>query len=270
MYAIEKFHHELREFSEKFNDLAMKYDKSIHRFSELETVIGEYSSFVTSKSNKEIWEQLVQLDLSDWKELVMDVRKKSAICVAIMEKYRAWKLMDGEAGIADYFRNIEACIEKEFGSSQVTSDSKVILVGSGSYPMTPLFIAQRTGAEVVGIDIDDEAIILGQKVVDILGADLPIRLVKTPLEHLAFTREATHIIFSSTVPNKYDLLDQLHAYTNEQVVVAMRYGNQLKSLFNYPMEEVDGRKWSVADHILRPDDVFDIALYKKTQRAKTL
>jgi hypothetical protein len=129
--------------------------------------------------------------------------------------------------------------------------------------MTPLLIARRTGAQVIGIDIDAEAITLGRKVVQTLGSELNIRLELSLLEDLAYTREATHIIFSSTVANKYELLDQLHALTNAQVVVAMRYGNQLKSLFNYPMRETDDRKWRLADNILRPHDVFDIALYQK-------
>ncbi|KAG2968304.1 hypothetical protein PC120_g26838 [Phytophthora cactorum] len=180
-----------------------------------------------------------------------------------MEKYRALKLQDGDVEIADYFRNIEECIEKEFGSSYVTSDSRVLLIGSGAFPMTPLFIAKRTGAKVVGIDIDDEAITLGKQVVEKLGAGLNIHLQQTVVQDLSFTKEATHIIFSSTVANKYDLLDQLHALTSEHVVVAMRYGNQLKSLFNYPMRETDSSKWNMIDNILRPDDVFDIALYQK-------
>ncbi|GEM_PF-220849 len=172
-------------------------------------------------------------------------------------------LENGDVQIADYFKNIEECIDKEFGSFHVTSDSKVLLVGSGSFPMTPLLIAKRTGAQVVGIDIDEESISLGRKVVETLGTGLKIRLESTLLENLDYTREATHIIFSSTVAAKYDLLDQLHTLTNEKVVVAMRYGDQLKSLFNYPMKETDRSKWKLVDQILRPDDVFDFALYQK-------
>jgi SAM-dependent methyltransferase len=181
-----------------------------------------------------------------------------------MEKYRALKLLNGTTERTDYFKNIESCIEKEFGQFQITSESKVLLVGSGSFPMTPLLIAKRTGAEVVGIDIDDEAIQLGRNVVERLGNGLNIRLEKRVVEDLDFTKDVTHIIFSSTVEKKYDILDQLHTLTDENVVVAMRYGDQLKSLFNYPMRQVDGQKWKMVERILRPDHVFDIALYKKS------
>jgi hypothetical protein len=99
--------------------------------------------------------------------------------------------------------------------------------------------------------------------VNTLGAGLRIHLQKASVHELDFTKEATHIIFSSTVAMKYDILDQLHSLTNEHVVVAMRYGNGLKSLFNYPQQETDPLKWRMVDNILRPHDVFDIALYQK-------
>ncbi|MFD0770036.1 nicotianamine synthase family protein [Bacillus sp. CGMCC 1.60114] len=261
MNALKTFQESLSEFLEKFDDLAGRYDHTINNCSELESLIDDYSKFITNERNKVAWKQLQES--SDLNQLVADLRKKSALCVAIMEKYHALKLLSGNAKMTDYFKNIESCIEKEFGSFQITSESKVLLVGSGSFPMTLLLIAKRTGAEVVGIDIDDEAIQLGRNVVEKLGNGLNIRVEKILVENLDFTKDVTHIIFSSTVESKYDILDQLHTLTNENVVVAMRYGDQLKSLFNYPMREIDGQKWKMLENILRPDHVFDIALYKK-------
>ncbi|MFJ8260150.1 SAM-dependent methyltransferase [Peribacillus asahii] len=263
MHELKTFQEHLSEFLEKFDRLSGRYDHTVNNCSELEILIDDYSKFITSESNKETWEQLEILESRDFNQLLVDLRKKSALCVAIMEKYRALKLLNGNAEITDYFKNIESCIEEEFGSFQVTSESKVLLVGSGSFPMTPLLIAKRTGAEVVGIDIDDEAIQLGLNVVEKLGSGLDIRLEKISVDSLDFTKDATHIIFSSTVESKYDLLDHLHTLTNNNVVIAMRYGDRLKSLFNYPMRAVNGQKWELVEKVLRPDQVFDIALYKK-------
>jgi hypothetical protein len=96
-----------------------------------------------------------------------------------------------------------------------------------------------------------------------LGGGFDITLEHVPVEALPFTGEATHVIFSSTVEAKYDLLDLLHALTRDDVVVAMRFGDRLKSLFNFPMQQVDQRKWRLVDTIRRPEQVFDIALYVK-------
>ncbi len=263
VYKIKTFQENLSDFLEKFKYLAAIYDHSINHCSELELLIDDYSRFIINERNKEAWEQPELQGAGDFNQLVGDLRKNSALCVAVMEKYRALKLLNGSTERTHYFKNIESCIEKEFGRFQLTSESKVLLIGSGSFPMTPLLIAERTGAEVVGIDIDAESIELGRKVVERLGGNLNIRLEKVAVENLEHSKELTHIIFSSTVEDKYDILDQLYTLTNDNVVVAMRYGNQLKSLFNYPMREVDGEKWRLEENILRPDQVFDIALYKK-------
>ncbi|MCR2806586.1 nicotianamine synthase family protein [Paenibacillus soyae] len=265
MITIDNIKLKMIEYCDKFEQLSRACEPSDQYGVELEVLLNDFSHFVTKEANKEAWEELdAQEELNDLSCTIERIRATSAACVAMMEKHRAIRLRSGNAEIADYFRNIEACIETEFGSFSVAPESKVLLIGSGAFPMTPLLIARRTGAEVVGIDIDEDAVALGREVVAKLGEGLNIRLEHASAEHFAYTGEATHIIFSSTVGLKYELLDQLHALTVPHVVVAMRYGNGLKSLFNYPMREIDGAKWRLTERILRADQVFDVALYTKT------
>jgi len=40
-------------------------------------------------------------------------------------------------------------------------------------------------------------------------------------------------------------------------------GDDLKSLFNYPMKTVDDTKWHLIEQVLQPHNVFDVALYQK-------
>lgn len=257
----------LVDFHKRFSALVTSGEGTLPNSSELDKTIDDYAAFIIDESNQMEWEQLEQQSTAELTTLVIELREASARCVAMMEKYRARRLLNGEADETDYFRNIESGIIEEFGGFNIHSDSKILLVGSGSFPMTPLYIAKRTGAEVIGIDIDAEAVELGRKVIDRLGDGLKIQLENKLLEQLGDMKELTHIIFSSTVSLKYDLLDQLHVLTNEHVVVAMRYGNQFKSLFNYPKQETDPRKWELIDTIVHPKHVFDVALYKKQRRA---
>jgi SAM-dependent methyltransferase len=250
-------------YRRRFTALAQGYDGSTRRAAELAQLMGEYSAFVTDEHNQAPLTALEREGPADVADLVADLRAQSARCAAIMEKYRALDLLDGRTRSAGYFDNVESCIEQEFGAFELTPASKVLLVGSGSFPMTPLYVAERIGAGVVGVDIDVEAVELGRRVVQRLGANLDITLEHVPVESLPFTGEATHVIFSSTVEAKYDLLDLLHSRTRDDVVVAMRFGDGLKSLFNFPMREVDQRKWRLVDTIRRPEQVFDIALYVK-------
>lgn len=263
MQTLHKLHAHLGDYARLFADLANGDDHKLHHANELEQAIDRYAAWITDAANQSAWERLAEQEAVELDRLGLAIRRDSARCVAMMEKYRARKLLRGENAAASYFADVEARIEEEFGRFRVTSASKVLLVGSGAFPMTPLYIAKQTGAEVVGIDIDEEAIELGRRVTAKLGEGLPIRLERALLEDLSFTAEATHVIFSSTVNLKYELLDRLYALTNDWVVVAMRYGDGFKSLFNYPMENVDDRKWRLTELLQRPDRVFDIAIYTK-------
>ncbi len=46
------------------------------------------------------------------------------------------RLLDGQASTTGYFDNIEHCIDEEFGQCSIASNDKLLLVGSGAYPIT--------------------------------------------------------------------------------------------------------------------------------------
>ncbi|AOY74583.1 nicotianamine synthase family protein [Clostridium formicaceticum] len=255
---------QLDSFLIKFKSLHNLHKQKLNNYREMEKIIGEFTSFVLNKKNEAVWQQLEPRynEVLAWR--VEELREQSALCVCAMEKYRAIELQRNKQDITDYFNNIESCIKNEFGSFEITSDSKVLLIGSGAFPMTPLLIAKKTGAEVVGIDIDPEAISLGKIVVNILNKNARITLNGCSVDHLDFTKEASHIIICSIIREKFDILKQLHALTPKDVVVSMRYGNGIKSLFNYPLQKVDHSLWNLVDSVSQSESVFDIALYKKS------
>jgi histidine 2-aminobutanoyltransferase len=261
MKASKTFEEDLKIYLERFDEANQESSLMEEEAVALEELINEYSRFVLNEEYIKRWDQVADTHLVD------QLRNLSALSVAKMEKNRARKLLRGEEEIADYFQNIESSIEEEFGQFQVTGESTVLLVGSGSFPMTPILIAGRTGAKVIGIDIDEEAVTLGRQVINRLGRDLNIALELSFVEQLRDLKEVTHIIFSSTVEVKYDIMDQLYELTNEEVVVSMRYGDGLKSLFNFPSREVDEEKWRIAENSLRPQQIFDILLYEKIRPA---
>jgi hypothetical protein len=256
----------LRTYLRRFTSAANEYDGSIRHAGALEELLADYSRFVTNPSNEASFRLFAAAAESG--EVVEQLRTQSARCVAVIEKYRALRLLEGKSGAQGYFANIESCITEEFGAVAPRKDSKVLLVGSGSFPMTLLNVAALTGASTLGIDIDAESIDLGRRVVALLGQGLDIALDGRSIHELDFIAEATHIVISSTVSVKYELLHQMHGLTRADVVVAMRFGDGLKSLFNYPMQEVDPALWRLAETIRRPEQVFDIALYVKQRPSR--
>jgi hypothetical protein len=69
-----------------------------------------------------------------------------------VEEHRALALLDGRARSAGYFDNVESRIEQPFGVFELTPASKVLLVGSGESPMTPLYLAVHVGGPAVPDD----------------------------------------------------------------------------------------------------------------------
>ncbi|MCH1867439.1 hypothetical protein [Nocardioides sp. CFH 31398] len=251
----------LEDFRRRFADAVASYDGSTRHATALEQATAEYAALVTDERHEAPFAALVADP--DALTLVDDLRAVSARCAAITEKYRALRLLDGAEATTGYFANVESCIADEFGALGPTSASSVLLVGSGSFPMTLLHVAALTDAAVAGVDIDPEAVDLGRRVVGHLDPRADITIERREPDELEFARRATHVVFSSTIPVKYALLDRLHPVTRDDVVVAMRYGDGLKSLFNYPRQEVDPQRWRLAETVRRPGQVFDVAVYTK-------
>ncbi|GBF75853.1 SAM-dependent methyltransferase [Paenibacillus sp. 598K] len=256
-------HSPLLSYLERFRQASASASHDPAREDMLQRLLDGFADFVTRAEHRHAWQALEPGQLAQLQPSILELREVSARCVAELEKIRARKLLQGGDAKRDYFANIEASIEEEFGRFARSPISEVVLVGSGAFPMTPLLIARRTGARVVGIDIDGESVELGRQIIARLGPELPIRLEHTTLDRLESIGEASHIIFSSTVAVKYELLDGLHSVAHPDAVVIMRFGDGLKSAFNYPMEQTDASKWQLVETTARPEHVFDVALYRR-------
>ncbi|WP_436955538.1 staphylopine biosynthesis enzyme CntL [Staphylococcus sp. AS1337] len=251
----------LHKYLLNFETLYANVLKNSDYIDALEILVDEYSQFILNPVFRRLYE--------DWEDeavkehLTSRLQFISAQCVKQVEVIRAQRLLDGKASTSGYFDNIERCINEEFGQCHITENDKLLLVGSGAYPMTLIQVAKETGASVIGIDIDPMAVDLGQKIIKVLAPNEDIEITEQTVDQLVDIKEVTHIIFSSTIPIKYAILEQLYDLTNENVVVAMRFGDGIKSLFNYPSKEISLGKWRCVDKRIQPNQIFDIALYRK-------
>ena len=59
---------------------------------------------------------------------------------------------------SNYFALYDELVEKEVRLAKINSKDNVLVIGSGSLPSTTIQIARKTGAKVLGIDIDPIAI----------------------------------------------------------------------------------------------------------------
>lgn len=251
-------------FLSEFRQLNDKNSKSNNGYTELEKVIDAYTYFISSNADKNIWNSISSADTII--KLESDLREQSILCLRNFEKCKAKKIQENELNISDYFRDMETCIESEISNLNITSNSKIIFIGAGAFPASILQIAGRTGADVVGIDNDDEAVHLDRIVISKLNHGERITITDSSVDQLSFTKTATHIILASTVKSKFDIFDKLYKLTNENIIIAIRYGNGIKSLFNYPLQETDKSLWNLVNTISMPNDIFDTDIYKKNEK----
>lgn len=251
----------LQTFLTQFEQLYAEFNVSNSNVDAIESLIDTYSHFVMNSQHEKAYQAWDETEAKQ--QLTRQLADISAQCVKAVETIRARRLLEGVSGTSAYFDNIEHCILEEFGQCHISEEDTLLLVGSGAYPMTLIQVAEETGATVIGIDIDEEAVQLGRQVIQRLAPGYDIQIYHQTVDAVPHIEEVTHVIFSSTVPVKYQILDQLYDLIPNHVSVSMRYGDGFKSIFNYPSKMIDTTKWRCIEKQHRPDHIFDIAIYEK-------
>jgi hypothetical protein len=87
------------------------------------------------------------------------------------------------------------------------------------------------------------------------------------VNELAFSKEATHIIIASLVKNKLEVLEDLKSEANYDTKIVLRYGNGLKSIFNYPLDADLSGDW-VQSHVSQNEHIYDTMILQKSLQLK--
>ncbi|WP_028593738.1 nicotianamine synthase family protein [Paenibacillus assamensis] len=222
---------ELTAFSKQYGDC----------FELLKDRLDYLCQFMINHDNLERWSQWGNhIEIVEYAE---KVREASIQALCDMEKYQAQHTCERASDISDYLDILAGAVNEEMKNHNIDSNSKVLFIGSGAFPTTALTIARETSAQVVCLDIDPEAIEWSEQVAAASGLSGHISFTNKKVQELPFTIEATHIIIASLVKNKLEVLEELRQHMNPFAKVIVRYGNGLKSIFNYPLEEDVAHDW---------------------------
>jgi hypothetical protein len=136
-----------------------------------------------------------------------------------------------EGGIAnDYLRGKKDTLDEKIGrcspcmtmegkSLGVTSDSHVLVVGSGSMPLTGIVFSRAFGSTVTCLDIDYKAIACSKALVEGLGIGAKFNyLCKDIFDYTCFS-EYTHLLITGHIRNKNTLLKKIHSLIEGQMVL---------------------------------------------------
>lgn len=233
----------LRWLADDLVGLTMQAENTETRRRLLSGKLDELCVFILSMENERLW-QCWGGD-SDVVSCSGKLRDAAARALGELEKIQAIHTYALRKSGSLYAHMVSAAFRQELIDMRIERDSKVVLIGAGSFPFSAMTIAEQTGAEVLCADIDAEAVFLGQHVIEASGLQANIRYPGMPLMEQSFLREATHVILASLVPDKASVLADWMPRLNGSAAIITRYGDGLKSVFNYPLEPRIAEDWQL-------------------------
>ncbi|GAB6169367.1 pseudopaline biosynthesis protein CntL [Clostridium carnis] len=189
-------------------------------------------NFILDSSNNLKWNQYVSKE--DYDTLVKDLRNSTSMALGWVEKCQARSILNGKVDSFKYSDKLKLAVQNEILEFDINNTSKILFIGSGAMPITAFTINDETNAEVTCLDIDNEALYLSKKLSKKYGVK-NISFSSEDIKDLELSR-FTHIIIASLVEEKLNIAKYLLDKISMNTKIILRYGNNLKSIFNYPLE----------------------------------
>nr|WP_233096542.1 nicotianamine synthase family protein [Fictibacillus halophilus] len=244
----------------EINELS-KFAKECDECYELLKVkLDSLHHFMTDPINLHRWQEWGKD--KDILSLSEKLREASVQALCEMEKYQSVRTCNHQLNASEYITTLSQTVKHELDELHINENSKVLFIGSGAFPISALTIASEKNAEVHCIDIDEEAVEMGRKVSLITGLQDNVRFSNSVRNDLHFAHNTTHVLIASLVRNKREVLNELKDILQPHTKVILRYGNGLKSIFNYPLEMNLTKDWELQS-VKRTDGIYDTMVLEK-------
>ncbi|MCP3764385.1 hypothetical protein NLX67_18745 [Domibacillus sp. A3M-37] len=253
LVSIKMLRHELNELSAYIKESKYCYDLLTNKLDDL-------SKFVVSEENGEQWKRWGED--AEIRKYSAELREASSKAICMIEKYQSSCTVNARADISRYMSALCESVKNELESFGINRNSKIVFIGSGAFPISALTIAKQTGAEIICLDIDLEAVEMGKNIAELTGLESKVSFTNEAVSELSFIKGATHVMIASLVKNKLEVLEDLKSVLSEEAKVIIRYGNGLKSMFNYPLDQDLSDEWNYSS-IEQKDHFYDTVVLKK-------
>ena len=193
--------------------------------------------------------------------LIKQLRETTVKALCMLEKHQSQCAKEHPLNLSEYLYQLSENTKIELKSAEIKSNSRVLFIGSGSYPISAVTISQFTGAAVHGIDIDEQAVTMANQL-DFSHLSTTFSCKDLITEFVAF--RPTHIIIASLVEHKWEVLKQLKPHLHRSHRILVRFGNGLRSAFNYPFNPhlIDG--WDTK-LLLNNSAIYETVLMERTK-----
>ncbi|WP_391572243.1 class I SAM-dependent methyltransferase [Cohnella sp.] len=243
MLSEECFAEGMRAWADKLNELGAEVCRRPDSWLRLGAELDRLCEFILREDN-ERFQWRLESD-RDAQEAAGSLRDASARALGALEKMRARQICAHGRSVDLYSSLLSASVREEREGLRLRRGDRVMFIGSGAFPASAFAIAE-TASEVLCVDIDEEAIRHGTELARYLGMKASFRFLRSHLDDTEFVSAATHVFIASLVPEKRDILRELRSYVRPDCRIVVRYGNGLKSLFNYPLDTGALTEWRAA------------------------
>ena len=105
---------------------------------------------------------------------------------SVIEKVSAEQFLEQgvDAVFEEKIKRHTPLMEKDGADLALTKNNKVILIGSGSIPITGIILNKKFGCKIVCVDLDIDAITLSRKVISTLGLDSNFQFICNDIKNI--------------------------------------------------------------------------------------
>jgi len=253
LLALQSFEYEIHRLKAYSEECSECYELLQHKLDAL-------CSFMTSDESEALW--------GEWghrEEIRLHgekLRSASNQALCRLEKYQSCQVLEQKMNVSEYLSILSANVRQELGMFGMESTSRILFIGSGAFPVSALTMARESGAEVFCLDTDEEAVALGQRVAEKAGLGSKLLFSGSYESGMTFLEKATHVVVASLVGNKPQLLAELKDAARAETKIIVRYGNGLKSIFNFPLELDLSDEWEITS-IVESKRIYDTVMLQR-------
>lgn len=228
-------------------------------FTLLQKKLDELSSWILQEKPQAISQELELAP--EYGRLIKQLRETTIKALCLLEKHQSQCAREHPINLSKYLYQLSENTKIELKNAEIGNHSRVLFIGSGSYPISAFTISEFTGAVVHGIDIDEQAVTMAKQL-DLSQLSTTFSGKDLITEFLSF--EPTHILVASLVEHKWELIKQLRPHVDHSHRILVRFGNGLKSAFNYPFNPNLIDEWETKV-ILSDTAIYDTVLMERAK-----
>lgn len=248
---------EITAFEAQLSSLSRYSLESCECYTLVQERLDKLCDFIREPTHHAVWQKYVLCSEVD--RQLKKLRETASQSLCLLERHQSECAKSHSLDITQYLERLSVSASEELAESKIAHDSKVLFIGSGSYPLSAFTIAQLTNANVLGVDIDERAVRLAS---ELKQESQQIMFTHEPLKEVLQRYTPTHVIIASLVEHKWEVLAELRPLISDSTRILVRFGNGIKSAFNYPFNPNLSLGWS-STLIDNEHAIYDVVMMEK-------